>query len=224
METDGYIIIRGALQVTDALVEAATRGLNKREHSIFNGATEALDDCQRSQALLHMHTHPALRVVRDAIKTTLLIQGYPKLSVKDFVCLRSKAGCQEQPAHCDYVPDEALLACIPAERPMGVLIALSPGGARLRVWTGSYQMHAPDARQKLQRAPPFPAELLELERGDMVMFRGDLVHAGAGYKEENLRIHAYVDSPGVKRPPDQTFLLGEDQYDWQRALLEPVVE
>ena len=40
--------------------------------------------------------------------------------------------------------------------------------------------------------------------------RGDLVHAGAGYAEEHVRVHAYVDTPEhiYRRPRERTNLCG----------------
>ena len=39
------------------------------------------------------------------------------------------------------------------------------------------------------------AVLVRLEVGEVMVWRGDLVHAGAGYATEHTRIHAYVDPP-----------------------------
>ena len=39
-----------------------------------------------------------------------------------------------------------------------------------------------------------------------MVWRGDLVHAGAGYAAEHVRIHAYVDSPAYERPYGKTNL------------------
>ena len=48
--------------------------------------------------------------------------------------------------------------------------------------------------------------LLRLAVGDMLVWRGDLVHAGAGYAEEHVRVHAYVDPPShiYQRPFGKT--------------------
>ena len=51
------------------------------------------------------------------------------------------------------------------------------------------------------------AFLLPIGVGEMVVWRGDLVHAGAGYAEpEHFRVHAYVDPPAriYQRPKGQT--------------------
>ena len=40
-----------------------------------------------------------------------------------------------------------------------------------------------------------PAELIHFDIGEVMVWRGDLVHAGAGYVEDHVRVHAYVDPP-----------------------------
>ena len=51
------------------------------------------------------------------------------------------------------------------------------------------------------------AFLLPIGVGEIVVWRGDLVHAGAGYAEpEHFRVHAYVDPPAriYQRPKGKT--------------------
>lgn len=43
-----------------------------------------------------------------------------------------------------------------------------------------------------------------LQPGDMLIFRGDLVLAGASFDEFNVRIHAYLDAKGVVRHENDT--------------------
>ena len=38
-----------------------------------------------------------------------------------------------------------------------------------------------------------------LEPGDVLVFDGDVVHAGAAYRAPNTRVHVYLDVPSVKR-------------------------
>ena len=38
---------------------------------------------------------------------------------------------------------------------------------------------------------------VQLEAGDILLFDGDVVHAGAAYAEKNTRLHVYLDLPGV---------------------------
>ena len=44
-----------------------------------------------------------------------------------------------------------------------------------------------------------------LKKGDVIVFRGDVRHNGVGYIEDNYRIHAYIDSPYIKRNPNRIF-------------------
>ena len=39
--------------------------------------------------------------------------------------------------------------------------------------------------------------LVRLDVGDVLLFQGDVVHAGAGYASEHFRIHAYIDPPVI---------------------------
>ena len=46
-----------------------------------------------------------------------------------------------------------------------------------------------------------------LNKGDVLSFSGDVIHAGAHYDEENTRIHIYLDIPDVKRKKNTTWFL-----------------
>ncbi|KAE9265245.1 hypothetical protein PR003_g32520 [Phytophthora rubi] len=45
-------------------------------------------------------------------------------------------------------------------------------------------------------------KLLELSKGDVVLFRGDFILAPVGYDTNNICLHAYLDSPFYERPHD----------------------
>ena len=57
------------------------------------------------------------------------------------------------------------------------------------------------------RIRPFDGEwtVINLKKGDVIVFRGDVRHNGVGYIEDNYRIHAYIDSPYIKRNPNRIF-------------------
>ena len=44
-----------------------------------------------------------------------------------------------------------------------------------------------------------------LEPGDVLVFDGDVVHAGAAYRAPNTCVHVYLDMPSVKREHDRTY-------------------
>ena len=47
--------------------------------------------------------------------------------------------------------------------------------------------------------------ILNLMVGDVVVFRGDILHNGLGYPREHLRIHAYLYPPGYDHPSEVHF-------------------
>jgi hypothetical protein len=82
--------------------------------------------------------------------------------------------------------------------PLGCLIALEEG-ASFVIWPRSIRSNY--VKDSIN---------VVLRPGDIIVFRGDLVHAGAAYQETNHRIHCYLDSSRRKRPTNQTFF--PDQY------------
>ena len=74
----------------------------------------------------------------------------------------------------------------PSDAPMSVMLAIMPG-TRLRVFAnGRWQ-------------------ILEPAVGDIVVFRGNVLHNGMGYPAEHLRIHAYLYPPGYNHPSEVEF-------------------
>jgi hypothetical protein len=101
-----------------------------------------------------------------------------------------------QPAHSDSPMAEegcpALEELADADMPLSVLLAIQPG---TKLWV--FPRGCGDEES---------AFLARVEVGDIMVWRGDLVHAGAGYAEEHVRVHAYVDPPAeiYKRPFGKT--------------------
>ena len=69
------------------------------------------------------------------------------------------------------------------DMPLSVLVALE-AAARLWVW---------------RRADERPS-LIRLDPGGVLVFRGDLCHAGVGYSIENVRVHMYLYHPAYHPP------------------------
>ena len=93
---------------------------------------------------------------------------------------------KHQPRHADSAPRNSLRNSRPEDVPLACIVALQDG-TRLYVW-------------------PFDTGEMEeivLNEGDMILFRGDLGHAGAEYDEENWRLHVYLDSPLIERATDK---------------------
>ena len=77
----------------------------------------------------------------------------------------------------------------------------------MKVWPRSFNLSeriiGGIKTKKLERIDPV---VLKLQVGEVVVFRGDLAHAGCAYQEKNLRMFAYLDLPGVARTKNQTKL------------------
>jgi len=99
-----------------------------------------------------------------------------------------------QPAHSDSpepLPPSSLADIADADFPLSALLAVQP---MTKLWIFPNGCDDPNPM------------LLRLAVGDMLVWRGDLVHAGAGYAEEHVRVHAYVDPPShiYQRPFGKT--------------------
>ena len=64
------------------------------------------------------------------------------------------------------------------------------------------------ARYMMRRKKPVSDEqrkVIRLQIGDILIFRGDLVHSGAAFTAENVRVHCYLDHDNVVRDENTTF-------------------
>ena len=192
METDGYLVLPRFLDPS-TLKETLEPYRTKTQY-IFNGPE---NDHKRKQVNI-----PA-RLVMEFREELLTLPFLTKSHCLDyFVLLRSLPGCTRQLAHTDYIPDEELVTCGPEERPLLCVFALEDK-TKLIVWPGSQKLIQGRGRSM----KPIDPRILWLEAGDAVVFRGDLVHAGAEYETENIRLHCYIDSNAVDRHPNRTFII-----------------
>ena len=145
-----------------------------------------------------------------------------KLSNREFgksVALYSSQGCEVQPWHIDF-SDE------PNPTPRSRKAKLSAEAEQRHKWKVRYQQldgirgmrkkplgvfWALEEGCKIMLAGPH-GEAVEvcLEVGDVLLFDGDLVHAGAAYPDsDNIRMHVYLYAEGIERPGKGTWLVPE---------------
>lgn len=72
------------------------------------------------------------------------------------------------------------------------------------LWPNSIRLMALHV-ELIETMEPIKKQVIILNKGDILYFRGDLVHAGAAYAEDNYRIHCYLDSDKVPRPANRTW-------------------
>ena len=98
------------------------------------------------------------------------------------ILLISEAGCVKQKLHYDYDPkkvQDLIKQKNYAGVPLSVLVGFTPGGSRLTI--------------QLQKDEP---ETVEIDFGEMLIFTGDVVHAGGAYTAFNIRGFLHVEHAG----------------------------
>ena len=130
--------------------------------------------------------NPFKREIKSYLQQLIEDLGYTG-NINDPVILKSHPYCKRQRLHYDY--DIGLLENVDKDYPHGVIIGVS-NNCRLIV--------SPDGISR---------KYIHFNKGDVVIFRGDTIHAGSEYYTENIRIHAYIDSPSHLRIKNQTFVV-----------------
>lgn len=195
MSQDGYRIIRGAIEVSARDLEVARKVVDEHGCVIFNDAL--CDSEENDMKRIQCGTKGRLRGLVGRMRR-LASEEAPTLIMRSPVILKSMRGCRPQMVHCDYDPES--LKGLPCDMvPHGMLVALEDG-TRLAVYPGSHQAEEVDDLGV--------AVVVDLSPGDVLLFRGDLLHAGSSYTNENVRMHVYLDSAIVSRSFNATHLLG----------------
>lgn len=185
LDSLGYQTFKGAVTPTPELHKIVRENL-KHAMVIFNdNARTRVNDDLRSQVDVNV-TEKLLPGI-DQILSPFEQRG---LTRSGFVALHSAPGCQEQAAHRDFD-----LECFDeGQVPVGVLVAIEPG-TTLDVWPfpkGGTKRGTKKGTKKVKR------HQVKLDQGDVLVFRGDCVHAGSAYRFENTRLHCYLDLKGTR--------------------------
>lgn len=200
LHTRGYIVVKKVFPNNITIFRELDKFADEDTEIIFN--TKKTNDKKRSQVTLTgcnvkvKMTNNTKSFVHNINMT--LKNMFPDHTPSDMVVLRSDPGCKAQIAHQDYrtkdlwpideyIPDK--------EFPLGVVIALMDD-TYFDVW--------PESIGFLNKKTKINPKRLKINKEDVVIFRGDLVHAGASFEEYNIRIHTYLDHPKIKRKQNST--------------------
>ena len=169
---------------------------------IFNHNRQRASSDGRRRQICLPETSIALRDFGKNISAKIS-DMLPHLKLNDWVVLRSLPGCCEQAPHVDYDPSDDMLSTETV--PVNVLVALQDS-TTLEVWPESHRLISSMVKsEKLGKDDCFSQTRLSLSRGDVLLFRGDLVHAGSAYDDNNVRLHCYMDMS--VRIPNRTWLV-----------------
>jgi len=218
LDIQGFIIFRGALRITEhdreALLRMARPSTGKTK-VIFNAETEGdvsihSGDGRRSQ--LFLDESPGVRVAQDVSRRfkAFAASKLPNHVPNSPVLIRSEPGCAVQPPHCDADLTAASVAsaCTTSATrfaPCAMLVAIQEG-SYFDAWPNTPELMRTSAlRLCAAPAESVPHVLVFLQPGDVILFRGDLVHAGSAYTKANTRFHMFLDHATIPRHPDVTF-------------------
>ena len=139
-------------------------------------------DDKRFQASV-LQSDPLVKRIESKLEELSVLD---KRILGECVVLQSLPGCKQQQWHYDYNPVELKGL---RTKPLGLLLALEDE-TRFEVFTKGQ------------------TKTYHISAGDVLLFEGDVVHAGAAYMEKkNTRVHAYIDVPGVARVKNVTYLV-----------------
>jgi len=202
LDVDGFEIIRGGFAVSEAELDALLRHAMSGNDVIFNNASVGDEENDGLRSQVPFEKFVPMDDVAAALQQRLNVmhrEMYPQLTPNDTVILRSDAGCADQRSHTDYTPIDLRMPLAGAkEMPLASVVALM-ANTFFDVWVGAVNCFG-STNDRI-----FRHRRLVLNAGDMLIFRGDLVHAGAGFGVFNIRIHTYLDAAGVRRAKNTTF-------------------
>lgn len=182
--TTKYTIIPRFIDLADFSVEKfMTETENKKQYleNVFQTFDKQIPSDRKRKQIVGDTRKCLLPIQRDV--TSLLKAAFPdvELSYPQASTLLSLQGCEKQAYHCDFNiehPDST--------KSYACLVALMNGT----------QLYGLD---RVEKSDYFNAVTIQLNAGDLLVFRGDFIHAGSDYAEKNCRIHYYFDY-AVRRP------------------------
>ena len=201
LHVDGFVIHKSAINVNDEILDEIKLQA-KRCDVIFNhNKKQKKNDKKRLQISLKERNKLAEKFMEELHE--FLDDNYPNLIPNDAVIIKSLPGCRQQMPHTDYIPTDELNNASDNFMPLGCIVAVMPM-TYLYVWPKSIRLST-KTQTVIDKMKPIKPVKLELQPGDVIIFRGDLVHAGAEYQTHNYRIHTYLDSPKVNREYNRTW-------------------
>lgn len=235
LHREGFQVFAGEMKdfVTGELVAYCDGMCEEHGEVIFNnvslegGGAKRNDNRRRQLALSKMKTltereslqagDEDLTRFEEALQRKLS-RRFENHHADSMVVLLSQENCKAQLPHTDY-SDKTLKVALEssggddAKMPLACLVALQDG-TRFDVWPGAIRFDS---------SRSFDHLCVILNAGDMLIFRGDLVHAGAatGPACRNVRIHAYLDAEGIDRPKfkgdiEETHFMNKERHIMKR--------
>jgi hypothetical protein len=219
LHTVGYKVYKSAFKVPEPLLEEVKR-VSQNATEIFNYNETKRNDYKRLETTIAKNKcKKVLKEFLNSLDAFVEQKISNVLTPSKWSVIRSKGGCQDQAPHCDIVPSLPLALAPDAQMPLSVIVALMPG-TRLNIWPNSIKMATLSGRL-LTKMEPIACEVLGLDAGDVLVFRGDFIHAGSSYSKDNYRLHTFLDSDLVPREPNTTWTVHQDGEPPLKKIIVP---
>jgi hypothetical protein len=148
--------------------------------------------------------------LRDDVMA-MLTRLFPTRKFSTLLTMGARKNCLKQDPHTDADPSKTDIF---EEQLLSAMICVQKGSS-LVVYKGSHKWIRHTSRfvwkgQNIRRtSEPRRSTTLRLDIGDVVLWRGDLVHSGDGYTVPNIRLFNYVLPTNYVEPRDEN---GELEY------------
>jgi hypothetical protein len=186
--TAGYAIASDIVHINNGKADMEVKKRISSYRMIFNGNDRKRQ--QRDVVTRDIYLNQIVERVSDFLRV-----HFPEHTVTHPIVLRSQAGCRVQPAHTDYAPYQ-LQSSRFIDYPLGCIVSLFDDTA-FTFWPSLF---GNDLIYDIASKKPVKPVVILLQAGDILVFRGDQVHAGSAYENENFRIHFYLDTIDNPRP------------------------
>jgi ectoine hydroxylase-related dioxygenase (phytanoyl-CoA dioxygenase family) len=216
----GYQVISQAIKIDSRILSHAKKTVAQNAGHIFNhNESNKRNDFKRRQKNLPVKSN-YMKAFDSQVKEILKQNIHTDLIPSRPVVIHSRPGCQAQAAHCDYIPDEALKKVNDTQMPLAALVCLMKG-SRLNLWPNSHHLATTNPSELMDKEQ-IPCQEIQLNEGDIVVFRGDFIHAGSAYSDDNYRVHYYLDSPLIPRVANRTWLIEHSGNDALIEIIKPM--
>lgn len=193
---ESHRIYKNVFEINDEILFDLDNQVSNNGSKIFNGRK---NDNKRIQSSIRINKRN-----KEFVKGlyNFVSEINPQLKPSKFVIIKSKINCEKQLAHLDYEYNDQLKNIKDDEDvPLLVLIALM-SNTSMYIWDKIGETLSAEIS-------PIEPTRIELDKGDILVFRADTIHAGSDYLAENIRMHCYLDSETINRKKNRTWIVNK---------------
>ena len=174
-----HVILKNLVQIRtiqQIMLPSTIHKVQTQGLSVFQDET---NDKKRKQ-IVGDQNDPGIAIISNILQE-ITSNLQTKLYLSQVSILYSSPDCMQQRLHCDFDPTNQN-----TKKSYFILIAIMDG-------------------TKLDISIKNHKATMQLQIGDALLCRGDCVHAGSAYSNENVRLHYYLDAPENRRRINTTY-------------------